>query len=603
MHPRFTRKASGDLMASRRYGLIALAVLLTCGVAVGFDERLDDVMYQDPALPGFETRTEFPDDLAPLWLQALARPESELQRMAADTIALAHRAGMPRLDVAADRLLELLQQDQLEPSVRRAAANALVTLDAKQAAQPFAQIMSTGSLAMVKIVEPALARWDYEPARATWRLRLADPEIERARLQLAIECLGVVKDTDALPTLLRIAKDVNAEVPMRLSAARASAEIDHNDLIAAANELASTEAGQPTASLLAATLLSRQSGAEAVAILKRLAAVESVTASGAALRRLFEIDPSHVYEFAAAAIQSKDVNVRHVGAAALAHRADAEAIAQLTPLLNDTNPGLRRAVSSSLLRLAEQAPLRDVVIQTSTDVVSRDEWRGLEQAVIVLGSLDHEPVAPRLVELLTHARPEVLVAAAWGLRKLAVPETLPPMLAQAEQQVQLVLDDSYEPRYLGSIDAQLSHLFQAFGELGYGEGETLMRKFIPKTYLYGGWTRPAAVWAVGKLNEGKLDEALAKQLAARVADIDSTLPETEPVRRMSAIGIGRMKAESQLDTLRQFAVPSHGIPGLACAWAIERINGEVIRFSLDRVTSTADWFLVPHYAKPSVDTE
>lgn len=584
-------------------GLVSLAVLMTCGVAAGFDERLDDVMYQDPALSGFETRTEFPDDLAPLWLQALARPESELQRLAADTIALAHRAGMPRLDVAADRLLALLQQKQVEPSVRRAAANALVTLEAKQATEPFAQIMSTGSLELMKIVEPALAQWDYEPARATWRLRLADPEIERARLQLAIECLGAVKDVDALPALLRIVKDENAEVPMRLSAARASAEIDHGDLIAAANELASSAAGQPTASLLAATLLSRQSDAEAVAILKRLAVVDSVTVSGAALRRLFELDPTYVYDFADAAIQSKDVNVRHVGAAALAHRGDAAAIAQLAPLLDDTNPGLRRAVSSSLLRLAEQAPLRDVVIQTSTDIVSRDEWRGLEQAVIVLASLDHEPTAPRLVELLTHARPEVLVAAAWGLRKLAVPETLPAMLAQAEQQFQRVVDDTCERRYLSSLDAQLGHLFQAFGELGYGEAETLMRKLIPKTYLYGGSTRPAAVWAVGKLNEGKLDEALAKQLAARVADIDSTLPETEPVRRMSAIGIGRMKAESQLDTLRKFAVPSQGIPGLACAWAIERITGEVIRLSLDRVISTADWFLVPNYGKPIVDTQ
>jgi HEAT repeat protein len=383
---------------------------------------------------------------------------------------------------------------------------------------------------------------------------------------------------------------------MRLSAARASAEIDHGDLIAAANELASAEAGQPTASLLAATLLTRQSGAEAVLILTRLAAVDAVTARGVALRRLFEINPRHVYGLATAAIQSTDVNIRRVGSAALAHRADAESIVQLASLLNDTNPGLRRDVSDSLLRLAEQASLRDVVIQEATDVLSRDAWRGLEHAIIVLATLDHEPVAPRLVELLTHARPEVLVTAAWGLRKLAVAETLPAMFAQAEQQVKLVVDETYELRYLPSIDLQLSQLFQTFGSLGYGEAEPLMRKFIPKTYFYSGATRPAAVWAIGKLNEGMLDEELAKLLDARLSDIASMLPEVEPVRRMSAIGLGRMKAESHLDTLRKFAIGGQGIPGQACAWSIEVMTGEVIRFSLDGVSSTADWFLVPKYA-------
>jgi len=589
--------------AFRWRGVISVAAMMTCSVAAAFDDRVDDIMYQDPAFPDVVARTEFPDDLTPLWLQALARPESELQRMAADTIALAHRAGMPGLDVAADRLLTILQQDQLEPSVRRAVANVLVTLDAKQAANPFAQSMATGSLEIVKIVEPALASWDYEPARTTWRQRLSDPEIERSRLQLAIQCLGIVKDADALSALLRIVKDANAEVPVRLSAARASAEISHSDLIAAANELASDEAGQPTASLLAATLLTKQNSSEAVSTLKRLAAVDSVTASGVALRRLFEIDPSHVYGYSTAAIRSTDVNIRRVGWETLVHRADADSIGQLAPLMDDMNPGLRRDVSDSMLRLAEQASLREVVIQTTTDVVLQDSWRGLEQGIIVLATLDHEPAAPRLIELLTHRRPEVAVTAAWGLRTLAVSETLPAMFAQAEQQTKLIVDEMFDLRYAFAIDLQLSQLFQAFGELGHGEAETLMRKFIPKTLFYSGAARPAAVWAIGKLNEGTVDEELAKLLAERLADVTSMMPEVDPVRRMSAIGIGRMKAESQLNALRQFVPEAPGIPGQACAWSLERMTGEVREFSLERVISTADWFLVPKHAKQATEAD
>ncbi|MEO8494475.1 MAG: hypothetical protein ABI614_05365 [Planctomycetota bacterium] len=583
--------------------MISLAAMLLCNLAYAYDDRIDDIMYQDPAFLDGTTRIEFPDGLKTIWFQALARPEAELQRMAADTIALAHRASMPGLEEAADRLIVLLQQDQLEPSVRRAAANALVTLDAKQAAKPFAASMTTGSLEILKIVEPALARWDYEPARTIWRQRLIDPEVERARLQLAIQCLGIVKDAEASSALLGIVKDVNAEVPVRLSAARASAEVNQIDVIAAANDLASAEADQPTASLLAATLLAGQVGPEAVSILQRLATVEAVTTSGLALRRLFEIDPTLVYSFSTAAIRSTDVNIRRVGCEALAHRADAESIRQLGPLLDDVNPGLRRDVSVSMLRLAEQAALRDVVIQTTTEIVSRDAWRGLEQGVIVLATLDHEPTAPRLVELLTHRRPEVAVSAAWGLRKLAVLDTLPAMFAQAEQQAKLVVEETFEPRYLESIDLQLSQLFQAFGERGYGEAESLMRKFIPKAVLYYGATRPAAVWAIGKLNEGTVDEALATLLAARLADVLSPLPEVGPVRRMSAVGIGRMKAESQLKTLRQFVVELPGLTGQACLWSLERMTGETQEFSVERVQSSADWFLTPYFVNRPSETD
>lgn len=575
--------------------VVFLAAMLLCSVAVAFDDRVDDVMYQDPAFPEVTTRTEFSDELKPLWLKALARPESELQRMAADTIALAHRAGMQELDDTVDELLAILQQDPLEPSVRRAVTNALVTLDAEHAAQPLADGLATGGLELARIVEAALARWDYEPARAIWRQRLSDPEAERDRLQLAIQCLGIVKDTEALSVLLQITSDVNAAAPIRIAAARASAQINHRDVTVAADELASAARDQPTASLLAATLLTEQNSTEAVSILKGLVAVESRTVRGLALRRLFEIDPAHVYEFAAASLRSPDVNIRRVGCEALVHRADAEAIAQLAPTLDDVNPGLRRYVSQSLIRLAEQAPLREAVIQATADVVVQDSWRGLEQGIFVLAALDHEPVAPRLLELLTHRRPEVLVTAAWGLRKLAVSDTLPTMLDHAERQTASIVDDTADLKYLEAIDAQLSQLFQAFGELGHEEAEPLMRKYIPKDLLYAGATRPAAVWAIGKLHEGRADDALARVLAARLADSTSLMPELESVRRMSAIGIGRMKAESQLATVREFLIEAPSTPGLACAWALERMTGETHEFSFEWARAAGGWFLSPRF--------
>ncbi|MBC8351727.1 MAG: hypothetical protein H8E66_07045 [Planctomycetes bacterium] len=577
----------------------AMVVTALCGRSIAFDERIDNIMYHDPEFPEFVSRAEFSSDLMPLWVQALARPESELQRMAADTIAIAHRSGMDGLGETADKLIAILGQDQLEPSVRRAVASSLIALDARQAAKALAETLDGGSLELARLIEPALARWEYEPIQETWRKRLADPETERLRLQLAVRCLGIAKDTSAFPALDEIVKDTNAEVPLRLAAARAAAEINRSDVITAANELASNEGDQPTASFFAVALLALQSDSKAISLLARLANHESQVVSGLALRRLFEIDPANVYALVDSALRSTDVNARRVGCEALVHKADAESIERLSSSLDDTNPRLRRYVSNSLIRLAMQPSLREKVIQTTSDVVSRDAWRGLEQGVIILVMLDHKPSASRLLELLTHRRPEVAVAASWGLRKLAVPETIPAMFAHAESQTELVVDTTYDGRYLGVIDAQLSQLFQAFGELGYKSAESLMRQFIPKTLLYSGDARPAAVWAIGKLNEGVLDEPLASQLAARLADVLSMMPEVEQVRRMSAIAIGRMNAESQIKVLREFVIEAPSPAGLACAWSLERMTGETREYSFEHVIYAGGWFLAPYGIRPT----
>ena len=105
---------------------------------------------------------------------------------------------------------------------------------------------------------------------------------------------------------------------------------------------------------------------------------------------------------------------------ALVHKSDGAAIVQLGPTLNDVNPNLRRYVTRSLLHFAADPDRRQPVIDVASDAISHSDWRAIEQGLILIGSLDHEPAAKRLVELMTHKRPEVSVAAAWSLRKLAV---------------------------------------------------------------------------------------------------------------------------------------------------------------------------------------
>ncbi len=102
------------------------------------DDRIDDVMYQDPAFPASNDAGRIFRGLKPLWLEALDRPESELQRMAADTIALAHRSGMSGLTDTADKLIELFNGQTWNRPFDTRSRRAIVTLDASHADEVFA---------------------------------------------------------------------------------------------------------------------------------------------------------------------------------------------------------------------------------------------------------------------------------------------------------------------------------------------------------------------------------------------------------------------------------------------------------------------------------
>src|SRR5437773_8908019 len=121
----------------RTIRLPSLALVLLLGVALSahaLDEAIDSVMDTDPDIPTARVVKVFPPRLTALWLQALERPEKELKCQAAAAIALAHRRGMPGLETTVPPLLRVLDQPEQHSTVRLAAAQTLITLDARQAA-------------------------------------------------------------------------------------------------------------------------------------------------------------------------------------------------------------------------------------------------------------------------------------------------------------------------------------------------------------------------------------------------------------------------------------------------------------------------------------
>ena len=278
----------------------------------------------------------------------------------------------------------------------------------------------------------------------------------------------------------------------------------------------------------------------------------------------------------------------------------------LADRLDDADPGVRVKARRFLLDLAGNREFRDRVIAEGTRVLAGkpQQWRGLEQATILLTLLDHKPAAKRLVELLTNGRPEVAVTAAWGLRMLAVPDVLQPVADHvAEMRRQTLAGKNPFPSEdipLSTVAHQLSQLIQFLGQQKYAAADPVLRQYVPRRGEQGIWeARAAAVWALGKIHEGTPDAGLTAALLERLDDVSSIPPEDSRVRRMAAISLGRTKAVEVVAHLRLYCPdrePNGNDAHDACGWAIEHLtNDPKDVMQPPRVTRAPrrDWFVVP----------
>jgi HEAT repeat protein len=267
--------------------------------------------------------------------------------------------------------------------------------------------------------------------------------------------------------------------------------------------------------------------------------------------------------------------------------------------------------SRARVALREQAArpeLHGPVIREGTRVLGGNDWRGQEQAAVLLGQLDHKPASKRLLELLRVERGETKVAVAWALRKIAVPDTLPVVLDFVRDQHREMMDAARANRrtHSGWRDRQLSQLIQFMGVARYRPADSAIREMLPRLIPglpanpsetpLGAETRTAAVWAIGLMYEGKPDPALVRQLTSRLTDLPSPAgAEHDSVRRVAAISLGRMKAKDATATLKRFYIdkPTLDPVSNACGWALSQITGEPlpppgIVEQMDR-----RWFLAP----------
>jgi HEAT repeat protein len=291
-------------------------------------------------------------------------------------------------------------------------------------------------------------------------------------------------------------------------------------------------------------------------------------------------------------LASPDVAVRTWGVEAHRRCPLPEHIPRVADVLDDPHPQVRIRARKALLEVARGADHGHAVRREATRLLATGRWRALEQATILLALLDHKPAAPRFVELLRFERPEVFVAAAWGLRKLAVPETLPHQQGEIERRWRASQKpQANAPREM--IDLQVAQLAQSLGRAKYTPAAALLARFVPKQWNIGPQSRAAAIWALGLIHQEAPPSRLVQEMLHRLTDESVLMAEDLGVRQMCAVALGRMRSAEAVESLRKYyprKLTTEPFPN-ACGWALQQITGEPLPRSGTMEVVQRGWFL------------
>lgn len=555
---------------------------------------IDLPMFRDPALTERKTIVVFDQRYKDLWRAALNRPEFDLRIDAIHAFIDVHERGVTGLDDLQPVFIDLLKNDP-HRLVRLSAAMAIISYDFREAASELLKAtedpINVGP-DMAAVVDPVLASWDYPPARSVWISRLDLPQSDPARAISAMHGLGIVRAEAAIDELLIVVENPQHSDTLRLAAAEALGWMNDRRIRLSTSHL--TSSSRLIDRLLAVRMLNSDNTPEARMQLEILAQYEPIVAAPA-LGVLNKIDPEIVATKYAHLITSNDPNVRHEVVKALNATPTPSAMIALVTCLSDSDPGVRYLARDTLIRFGESDALSNEVRQACAVALAGHDWRSLEQAALIAGTLQLHESADRLIELMSHDRPESRLAASCALRQLNLEYSLPAIFDRVRALSDQALEAGIRPDEYKDIGAEATQLIMAIGQMRYEPAAELLKRYIPKHSGYDGMARGAALYALGLIYEDNRQPDLSKMFQERLADDTLIDPESGYVRRFAAIGLGRMKAVDGLDTLRDFYLADLQITSIAGAsrWAIMQIESGDLPPLKPLVDRPGGYFLEP----------
>ncbi len=521
--------------------------------------------------------------------------DDELYVQAARSLERVSRERLASTERFADVLRKRLK-DSDDRDVRRTCAMALAAAESKQDAELLASLCQPGDEVLCLVLEEALSEWKSELLLDVWQKRIQDPT-SCSQTLLALACQGVasLNATQVVPELQKLIASDRQRFSIRKAAAQSLARLSQDAAYASAEALAD---GTVNERIVAATLLDLATSDGALSLAEKLCDDEEDAVASIAWNSLVRQDPDRLLSRLTLGQTHQDPNVRSAVVRTILVRPTVERCDLLSEILGDFHLGVRNESRRVLQTLAEKdEQLRARICTNAGGVLGNAGavWQQVEQSLLLLGHLRHDAYQADCLPLLKHERPEVLVTAAWLLHVMPQDSLGESATSVALANWKSMKDEGLANPLFRSYDEQLVFLLHVAGFTHRNEMKEMCEEQFDKASVLDPDGRAVAMWALGMLNEGSKDDALAKRFVERVFDDNPFFPEFPNVKNGSALALGLVGSTNSIPDLRR-AHTTYGVGsvlGNFVSTALRMLGEEPPPYPKLRPTPIQNWPIHP----------
>jgi hypothetical protein len=499
---------------------------------------------------------------------SLLSDQSQIRLETARRICVNHdRPGFGDKAKAIERLLRALTRADESILNRRTFTSAACLLDDGTHATKLWELSRNDPVSNQE-VQKALIRWRSDAALDYWRKVVLNPSSPALITAIAIEGLGNVGTNEDQKTLNDILESESASIELRSLAAQSLGRIQSSGLSALARKY--LESNLPGKDTIAAYLLIQHTDDESLQLLRSVHDKGTSTAKRIAATCLARESPKIAEELMNAWKSDPDPYFRELAIQVASASEPSKTLHVASSMLHDDEDRLRNRARLRLLKLASMHREEiDAIIQTELE---GNDWKGMEQAIILLAELRDASKCERLLELFDHPQAEVHMHAAWALRDLSQPG---PLLDRIREKA-FSLTDSLEKgtRTFGKSEIiMLSLTLETFGRHKHEPALAILEKYIPKNdFKMGNLARCSAIWSIGQIRKNSNDPDLRAKLRERIKDLPPDKPENYLVRFSCILALGEFGFEDSWEVIEQYSGSPPGPLGHAGIWAKEQIK-------------------------------
>jgi len=561
--------------------LASFCILFVCTVILGHTRSFSQSVEPKPITQPLHHAWEVQPNLGNIWdisenpraptihVEELRSSEIQQRIDVAQKICLHHdRSGFDARIPALQIILERLRLPEEPILVKRSMMSAACLLDDGSHAAELLDVAREDP-DMQSTLERALIRWHSPMGLALWRSRLQSEQPTSHALRFALEGMQVVGEPSDIPSLVRILR-ANASTELeRILAAHAIGSVDHSGGVPLAREVLATELSNRY--WIAANLLQHHDSEDAYNILLSVVDGDQDSARRKAATSIAQHFPSRMPELLPAWLIHEDSKLRSLALQSLSSNVQPGGIASQTPLLNDPDADVRTLARKNLITAANNG-LQAEVNEAINSTIDRGQWRGLEQAILMIASLRDTQRCDILLQLADHTQPEVHLHAAWALMELASDPIVVEQVFERCLALTQRLESDAGPLKKSEI-IRGSFLIEVLGRNRFLAALPMLQKYIPKQdFKMGNLTRASAIWSIAQIKKGEDDPGLREQFMARMKDMPPMNPENYLVRFACILALGEFGFPDAMETLANYGGDPPGPLGTASLWAREQIR-------------------------------